>query len=169
MSNITIKQVTEADIPVLESILLDTVKWLDEIGQSLWYAEDMVWNKLSESYRLDSFYIAYSDGVPTGCMSLTDHNPFFWPDVQEGEALFIHKLAVINAARKLGIADALIDFAKDECAARKIPTLRLDCDAMRPKQRKVYERNGFICVGEKEMGVKHVFEVAMYVYFISNT
>ena len=39
---ITIKQATEADIPVLEGILLDTVNWLDEIGQSLWYPEDMV-------------------------------------------------------------------------------------------------------------------------------
>ena len=164
MSSITIKQATEVDIPALESILLDTVKWLDEIGQSLWYAEDMVWSKLSESYAVDSFYIAYSDGMSTGCMSLTDHDAFFWPDVQKGEALFIHKLAVIKAARKSGVADSLIDFAKNECVTRKIPTLRLDCDAMCPKQRIVYERNGFICIGEKKMGVKRVFKLAYYVY-----
>ena len=159
MNIITIKQAAEADIPALESILLDTVKWLDELGQSLWYAEDMVWKKLSESYQINDFYIAFYDGVPVGCMSLTDYDPFFWPDVKKTEALFIHKLAVTKSSRKSGVADALIDFAKAECAARNIPTLRLDCDATRPKQRAVYERNGFVCVEEKKMGVKRVFEL----------
>ena len=169
MTNITIKQAREADIPVLESILLDTVKWLDELGQSLWYSEDMTWSKLSESYQIHDFYIAFSNGVPAGCMSLTDYDPFFWPDINKGEALFIHKLAVTKTARKSGVADKLIDFAKSECIARHIPTLRLDCDATRPKQRAVYERNGFICVEEKKMGVKRVFEVAMYVYTLPDS
>ncbi|MCL2055926.1 MAG: GNAT family N-acetyltransferase, partial [Oscillospiraceae bacterium] len=129
---------------------------------------EITWDALSKNYKIGDFYIAYADDIPAGCMALIDYDPFFWPDVQKGEALFIHKLAVIKAARKSGVADSLIDFAKNECVTRKIPTLRLDCDAMRPKQRIVYERNGFICVGEKKMGVKRVFNLAYYVYTLPN-
>ena len=41
MGNVTIKQATQSDISVLESILLDTVSWLNEMGQPLWGIEDM--------------------------------------------------------------------------------------------------------------------------------
>ena len=39
MSNISIKQAQETDIPVIESVLLDAVSWLNEMGQPLWDAE----------------------------------------------------------------------------------------------------------------------------------
>lgn len=164
MNGITIERAREADIPAIEGILLDAVRWLDELGQSLWYAEDMAWDRLSQAYPLDSFYIARIDGIPAGCMSLIDHDPAFWPDVAKGEALFLHKLAVTEAARKSGVADSLIDFAKEECVKRRIAALRLDCDAMRPKQRAVYERHGFVRVGERAIRVKRVQRLAMYVW-----
>ena len=44
--------------------------------------------------------------IPTGCMALIDYDPFFWTDVNKGESLFIHKLAVIKSARKSGVAHA---------------------------------------------------------------
>ena len=165
MKNISIKQAGAADIPTLEGILTDTVRWLAELGLLLWHAEDVLWPKLSESYRLDDFYIACLDGVPAGCMSLSDYDPLFWPDIRKGEALFIHKLAVTGSARKAGVPDALIDFAKKECVRRHVPSLRVDCDALRPKLRALYERNGFVYVETKKMDLRTVFEVAMYVYF----
>ena len=144
MSDIIIKQMQDNDIPLLESILLDTVNWLNEMGQPLWGANEVTWNELSKNYQISDFYVAYANGKPSGCMAVVDYDPFFWPDVKKGESLFVHKLAVTKAARKTGIADALIDFFKKQGAERGVKTLRLDTHALRPKLRAFYERHGFV-------------------------
>jgi len=160
MNRIDIKQANEADIHTIESILLDTVNWVSDMGQPLWNAEDVIWSKLSKSYKIDDFYIAYSDGVPSGCMALINYDPFFCR-MQKGESLFMHKLAVTKIARKTGVADALMDFFKEQGTELGVKMLRLDTDALRPKTRKFYERHGFEFIEEKVMGK---FHVAFYIY-----
>ena len=162
MKNITIKQAQEPDIPVLESILLDTVNWLNEINQPMWGNEDVKWEKLSRQFKISDFYIAYLDNKPSGCMALVDWDPFLWPDVKKGGSLFIHKLAVVKSARKTGVADALMDFFKEQGAARGIKTLRLDTHALRPRLRLFYERHGFIFAEKKIISGK--FHTAFYIY-----
>ena len=161
MTNITIKQATETDIPAIESILLDTVSWLGEMGQPLWRANEVTWDALSKNHKIGDFHIAYANGNPAGCMALIDHDPFFWPDIKRGESLFIHKLAVKKAARKSGVADALMDFFKKQGTERGVKTIRLDTDALRPKLRAFYERHGFVFVETRAMGR---FHVAFYLY-----
>ena len=94
MNNITIKQAQDAEIPILESILLDTVLWVGEMGEALWSKDDVVWEKLSKNYQISDFYIAYVDDIPSGCMALIDHDPFFWPDIKKGESLSIRTSAL---------------------------------------------------------------------------
>jgi len=160
--NIAIKQAGENDIPVIEGILLDAVNRLNAEGQPLWGAEEVSWGALSKSYGAGDFYIAYLDGVPSGCMAMVDHDPFFWPDVKKGEALFIHKLAVTTAARKSDAADALIDFFKARGAERGVKTLRLDTHALRPRLRAFYERHGFVCSEVKI--IRDIWHMAFYIY-----
>jgi hypothetical protein len=81
MNSITIKQANETDIPILESILHNTVNWLNEMGQPLWGSKEVRWEMLSSKYRIGEFYIAFLDGNPSGCMAIVDYDPFFWPDV----------------------------------------------------------------------------------------
>ena len=162
MSGITIKQAWEADIPAVESVLLDAVNWLNEMGQPLWNAEDVTWEALRKHYQINDFFIAYSDFVPSGCMAIIDYDPFFWPGIKKGESLFIHKLAVTKAARKSGVADALMETFKKQGAERGVKTLRLDTHALRPKLRAFYERHGFSHIETKFLGGK--FYTAFYVY-----
>lgn len=146
MSEITIRQAKTEDIHIIENILLDTVNWLNEMKHPLWGAGEVSWNTLSKNYQIGDFYIAYSDGIPSGCMALVDYDTFFWPDVKKGESLFIHKLAVIKSSRKSGVADTLMDFFKKQGAEREIKTLRLVTHALLPKLRAFYERHGFVFV-----------------------
>jgi GNAT superfamily N-acetyltransferase len=169
MSKIEIRQASIADISIIESILLDTVTWLNEIEQPLWGAKEVVWDSLVKSYRIEDFRIAFCEGEPAGCMVLVDYDPFFWPDTAKGEALMIHKLAVTKSARKSGVADALMDFAKVEGTRRRVASIRLDCHQYRPKLRAFYERHGFVCVGEKTFNGKwftsfYVHELHHYLY-----
>ena len=149
MTNIKINQAQDNDIPVLESILFDTVNWLNEMGQPLWETNEVKWEALSKNYKIGDFYIAYVNGIPSGCIALIDYDPFFWPDAKKGESLFVHKLAVTKTARKSGAADALLEFFKEQGAVRGIKTLRLDTHALRPRLRAFYERQGFVFVDVK--------------------
>lgn len=167
MDNIIIKQAQENDIPILEGILLDTVNWLNEMKQPLWDTEEVAWDTLCKAYKIGDFYIAYSDDKPSGCMALIDYDPFFWPDVKKGDSLFIHKLAVIKSARKTGVADAFINFFKEQGTIRGVKTLRLDTHALRPRLRAFYERHGFVFVKAKVYnGDRHT---AFYVYTLPDS
>lgn len=104
MSEIKIKQAQFEDIPTIQSILLDTVNWLNEMNQPLLKAEDVVWSMLSKSYSINDFYITFIDGKPSRCIVIIDLDPLFWPNVTKGDLLSIHKLAVTNLARKTGVS-----------------------------------------------------------------
>lgn len=160
MSSITIRQAQLGDTVIIEDILLDAVNWLTEMSKPLWTAEKVLWSALSKTYRVEDFRIAFLDGEPAGCMALVDYDPIFWPDAAKGEALMIHKLAVKRFARKTGVADALIHYAKSEGARLQVSSIRLDCHRYREKLRAFYERHGFVCVDERTLGGK--WDTAFY-------
>ena len=160
MRPLTIQPATDADIPIIEDILLDVVAWLDAHDLHLWERQHVTWPELGKHYPIGTFHIACLDGVPVGCMALLDHDPLFWPDVPAGRSLYIHKLAVKRAAAGQGVSQALIAHAKAQCAQRGIGELRLDCHQHRNKLRALYEAQGFVCVAEKRMFGQ--FDVAFY-------
>ena len=162
MVDITIKQAQESDIPIIEDIMFDVVDFLDSIGQSLWQREWVTWQGLSKDFQISDFYMAYIDDKPVGCMALVDYDPTFWADIQKGESLFIHKLAVKRCAAKQGVSKALIDFAKSQAIKLGINEVRLDTHQFREKVRAIYEREGFVCVDEKCLFGK--YHTAFYVW-----
>lgn len=146
---IKIIQATENDISIIEDIMLDVVDFLDSIKSPQWERKNATWKGLSKYFTVTDFYIAYLDNVPLGCMALVDYDPFFWPNIKKGESLFIHKLAVKRIGAKKGISKALIDFAKEKSIDLDINSVRLDSHQSRLKVRKIYEKEGFICVEER--------------------
>jgi len=77
--------------------------------------------------RRYSDYRAYINGNPVGCMAMIDYDPNTWKDIQKGESLFIHRLAVKRVAAGQGVSKALIDYAKTQAIQRDIDAVRLDC------------------------------------------
>ncbi len=146
---IEIKQATKNEISIIEEIMVDVEAFLDSINQPLWERKNVTWHGLSKLFKIEDFYIAYLDHTPVGCMALVDYDPFMWPDIKQGESLFIHKLAVKRSGAKKGVSKALLDFAKDKAVRFGIGEVRLDTDQLRPKVRNVYEKQGFVCVEEK--------------------
>lgn len=157
----------EHHVPIIEAILLDAVHWLDGIGKPLWRKEQVKWERLSKDFKPSDFCIALMYGVPVGCMALVDYDPFFWPEIEKGASLFIHKLAVKRVAAGKDVSTALIDYAKEKCIRRGISALRLDCNALIPKLRAVYERNGFVCADERVLN--GIWHTAFYVCHIHDT
>ena len=141
---------SENEIPIIEDILLDTVNWLDSIGQSLWLEEQIKWSRLSKDFVTSDFQIALLDGIPAACMAVANHSPTFSADEP---SLFICKLAIKRFAAGKNLSDVMISHAKSMCMDKGISALRLDCSGDRLKLRAIYERNSFVCVDEKDFHV----------------
>lgn len=164
---ITIKQAEEKDILVLEEIYLDVVQWLDSINKPLWSKERVSWQRLSKEFLIEDFYIAHINNNPAGCMALIDCDSLIWPEIEKGQSLFAHKLAVQRFAAGRGISQALLKYAVDKCREKGIKFLRLDTDANRENLMNIYEDFGFIRVDKKTLYiVEQTFDVARYVYNI---
>ena len=165
MSLITIRQATAADIPVIESILANTIDWLAAEGlMRVWVKENVTWEALSKDYSVEDFHIAFLYGEPAGCMSLWDIDTFFWPEVPKGETLFLHKLAVVQNARKTGVSTALMDYFKAEGRARGMASVSLETNARNPKQRLFYESHGFVLL--KEQALMHQTREVLHAYYV---
>lgn len=166
--NSLIKQADEHDIPIIEEILLDAVNWMSESGlQNQWNESNVKWANLSKSFNIRNFYIAYQNGIPTACMALTDYDPTYWPDIPKGQSLYLHKLAVKRAFAGKGGSIELINFAKNVAQNNCINTIRLNCNQHRNRLRAIYEKEGFICVGEKSFFDN--YDTALYSYNINLT
>jgi len=163
---VKIKTASTEDIPVIEDILSDAARWLFSIKKPLWREDDVRWERLQKNFLISDFRIAYCGDDAAGCMAVVDHDPFLWPDIKKGESLFVHKLAVKRFAAGKGISGALLDHAKKMCVERSISALRLDCHALMPKLRAVYERNGFELVEEKI--ILEIYHTAFYVCKIND-
>ncbi len=134
-----IKKATENDIFIIEDILLNAVKWMDSTGLHQWEESNVRWTNLSKHFEISDFYIAYDSNIPVACMALIDHDPFFWPNIPQGESLYLHKIAVKRTHAGKGFSKELIDFAKEKAKLLGINILRLDCHLKRFKVRAVYE------------------------------
>lgn len=162
-----IKQADEHDIPIIEEILFDAVNWLSKSGmQNTWNESNVKWSSLSKYYKINDFYIAYQNGLPAACMALTDYDPIFWPDIPEGESLYLHKVAVKREFAGKGFSGELIDFSKKMALGCCIDSIRLNCNQHRNKLRSVYENEGFVCVGEKTFFKNH--DTALYVCYVKD-
>lgn len=157
-----IRKAVEEDIDVIEDILRDAVLWMNVNNiPNLWNKENIRWNRISESYSINDFYIAYVGNKPVGCMAVTDEDKTYWKDIEKGTSLYIHKLAVKQEARGRGISKELIDYAKEKAVTNNIKFLRLDCNAERMKLRAIYEKQGFKFV--KKVSNEKGYELALYV------
>lgn len=152
MNKLTYKQATEADIPIIEEILLDVTDYFEKISDPQWRKYDVTWPGLAVYFSIDDFCIAYLGENPVGCMVILDKDNYFWPDIPKGKSLYIHKLAVKRAFGGQGFAHEMIDYVKSLSVERQINEVRLDCRSYKEKLRRLYEDAGFTLVKEAVIG-----------------
>lgn len=164
-----IKQADENDIPAIEQILSDAVLWMRKNQlQNQWTEESIKWSSLSKDYRIDDFYIDLENGIPAGCMAVTDLDLKYWPQIPCGQSLYIHKLAVKRMFAGKGISRKLIDSDKNLALTNSIDSLRLDCNLQRRKLMTLYENEGFKSVGSKNLGNDCCMELYVWYSIIKN-
>jgi predicted N-acetyltransferase YhbS len=101
-------------------------------------------------------FCARQAGRIVGCVRLEREDTIFWPDRLSGDALHLHRLAVVRDLAGARVSDALIAWAKGQTKRAGRDLLRLDC-APRAKLYALYERHGFRFVDEPSGAPFHVF------------
>lgn len=143
--------VRPAALPDLCPVLRASALSFEQRGLPMWTPDSLTPEQLNAQYLGGQGYLGCLGGQPVAAMILIPHDEQFWPEKPEGEALYLHKLAVHPAwqGRKLG-AQMLTAAVRLTLAAGR-PWLRLDTAAERLKLRAIYEAQGFVCVREGRM------------------
>jgi GNAT superfamily N-acetyltransferase len=145
-------------------VIKEVAHWLIDTGQPLWKIEDLTEEKLQKD-QAKNFIVAYKNEEPAAAMILQWKDKEFWPEINENESGFIHKLSVRRKYKGQGIATTLIDYASSKCLEKGITFLRLDCDATRSKLCKFYKENGFIEIRQKKI---NSYAVALFEKSLKN-
>ena len=130
-----------------------------DLERQLWQPDQLTPERLLRDYGLESLYLARQDGIPVATFVLIESDPRFWPDTPEGESIFMHKIAVARACKGQHLSSQILDFAAQQVLERGKKFLRLDTDITRPALCNLYERYGFVRVGQRMIGT---LECALY-------
>lgn len=158
------RQATTTDCQLVESLLLQKVKELANKGIVQWHADEVLWESLKLEYTIDNFYLIYRDGEAVGCFAVVDYDPGYWQDDIPHEALYIHKVMVLDKASGSGVSDFILDQFKQLGREAKVASVKLDVREHKQKLRSFYERNGFTLVSIVDLNKGYL--TALYEYVL---
>lgn len=141
---INIRQANEQDISIIEAMYLRKIEQLAAKGLLQWEKEEVLWETLSQSYQIEHFYLVYLEEVLVGGFVVVDYDPTYWLHDKPKEALYIHKVMVLDEAEKKGVSNAILDYFKQLGRQQGYAVVKLDVRENKPKLRAFYERNGFV-------------------------
>lgn len=150
--NVTIKQATKQDESIVEYLLTTKVEQLANKGLLQWDKAEVTWQTLSEDYEIENFYIVYKDEKPVGTFSVVDYDPTYWKQDKPKDALYIHKVMVLDEASKTGISNMILDYFKELGRKQGYAVVKLDVREYKKPLRAYYERNGFQLVEIVDLG-----------------
>jgi len=138
-----IEQAKPEEADTVAAVLNEAAQWIAGEGRPLWSAADIAPERIRRDTDAGSYFIARSNGETAGVVRLDLEDPGFWPEMEAGTSLYVHKLAVRRAFAGRGVPSLLLGFARERARDMGRPFLRLDCVADRAPLRALYERFGF--------------------------
>lgn len=162
MSEIIMRQARLSDIAEIERMYQAVVAYQDAHNVHQWYADEVTWQALSETYVIEDYYVGVKNGQIVCGLFIVDVDLLYWPAQPKGASLYLHKICVHPDHRGAGYADIMLSFFKAQGQKRGMNCVRLDVREKKKPLRQMYERNGFQLVTTGQF-VKE-FTTALYVY-----
>jgi GNAT superfamily N-acetyltransferase len=149
---VNIRCATNQDTVLVSDILKEAARWLEQSGMPLWQEQDLEPDRISPHVTAGLFFIAELSGDAAGVVRFQLEDTVFWPDVPQGEAAYIHRLAIRRRYAGTGISAEILRWAVERTRSLGRRYLRLDCVASRPRLRAVYESFGFKHRDDRHVG-----------------
>jgi len=144
---------------IVSSVLTEAADWVASRGKRLWHATHISLEAVTPDVEAGMYQIAWMGGDAAGVVKLQMEDPDFWPDMANGEAVYLHRLAVRRRYAGGEVSNALLHRMVSIAGELGRTYVRLDCAADRPALRRFYEAFGFRFYDERNMGS---FIVARY-------
>lgn len=138
-----IEQAQPSEAATVAAVLNEAAQWIAAEGRPLWTPADIAPERVRRDTEAGGYFIARIRDEVAGVVRLDLEDPHFWPEIESGSSLYVHKLAVRRAFAGHGVPSLLLDFARERAHRLGRRFLRLDCVADRAPLRALYERNGF--------------------------
>lgn len=133
--HISLRPASDADRPFIESVFLETQRWLIETLFG-WRGDEFERNKIAEWYERATTQIVLVDGCEAGWLMVK----------RPGDAIELHSIFLAPAWQNQGIGTLLIGQLVDEARGARVP-LRLSTAKINPAVR-LYQRLGFTVTRE---------------------
>ena len=157
-----IRQAREADKPAIEAMYERRVRYNDAHGIHQWNPDEVSWEAFSKLYTIADYYVGTVNEKVVCGLFIVDEDALYWPDMEKGTSLYLHKICVDPAYSRNGYADAMIQYFIEKGRGEGYPDVRLDVREHKDKLRRMYERNGFQLY---KTGRFHPeFTTALYIY-----
>ncbi|MGR9276139.1 GNAT family N-acetyltransferase [Rhizobium leguminosarum] len=148
MLHIEIRKADETEAIKISEVLQSVAMWLEtESPGKLWPAASFDLSEITQKIRAAEVVVLKADREIAACMYVEQSDDAFWPEANPGEALYLHKLAVVRSFGGLGLSRMMLDWAAQYAKCAGYQFLRLDCTP-RPKLVQIYINAGFSRVGE---------------------
>ena len=150
--NLFIRQATAEHAEAISSVLREAADWLAQNGSPMWKDGELSPARIADDVANALFYVAECEGEIAGTIKFQLKDTLFWPDVSQEESAFIHRLAVRRRFAGGAVSSALLRWAVERARSLGRRYLRLDCEASRPRLRKIYEQLGFRHHSDRHVG-----------------
>ena len=155
-SNLHIRLAEASDADGIEAMLLEAARWVDALGVVMWEEGELDRVRIDREIGARQFVVAESGRDMAGAIRFQLEDALFWPDLPAGRSAFVHRLVVRRAFKAQGVSQALLQWSVDRARSLGRDALRLDCDADRPKLRRLYEDFGFVFHSYRQVGAYYV-------------
>lgn len=162
-----IRQAREADKPAIEAMYGRRVRYNDARGIHQWNPDEVSWEAFSKLYTIADYYVGTVNEKVVCGLFIVDEDALYWPDMEKGTSLYLHKICVDPAYSGNGYADAMIQCFIEKGHREGYPDVRLDVREHKDKLRRMYERNGFQLY--KTGRFHRDFTTALYIYPFEKT
>jgi GNAT superfamily N-acetyltransferase len=135
-----------ADLEAVMGLLREARSWHEKQGVDMWREFDTV--RIAADIDAGRIYVARAGAEVCGTITLVETDGLVWGE-EQGEELYVHKLAVARRHAGRGIGAQILGWAQCLARERGKRWLRLDTWDGNRKMREYYEQQGFRHVRDK--------------------
>jgi len=137
---LAIAAAARADLDAVMGLLREARSWHQEQGVEAWREFDLA--RIAADIDAGRVYIAHGTAGVCGTVTLMESDVGVWAE-EQGDAIYVHKLAVSRSLAGRGIGTEVLRWARDAARQKGRRWLRLDTWDGNRKMRDYYERQGF--------------------------
>ena len=155
---------TVEDTLAVSNVLKEAAHWLEQLGMPLWQERELEPVSIAADVAEGLFFMAEYSGDAAGVVKFQLEDAVCWPDVPQGEAAYLHRLAIRRRYAGTGLSKEILRWAFERTRHLGRRYLRLDCVASRRRLRSVYESFGFRHYDDRQVGPYFVsrYELSLY-------